>query len=230
MTGEATASDWQVAFPIRPATEAVDAMCESWRMLSALQRPGFNAKLREPVLTRVLKAHIENVTARNRGLLGMWATESVINTINDDTAELTEERRTDIVYGWNDDNQSIQIVFEFKKMNAKARARGEYLGPNGLGRFVTGIYSPGQTVAAMVGILLNPFDAVVPPIRQALGEQATIANLNLRAYDDGSTYQRPSLIFSVADFDTEHYRSAELAPRSGSIRVAHIFLSFGYAM
>jgi hypothetical protein len=232
MTGEATASrsDWQVAFPIRPATEAVEAMCESWRILAARRKSGFHPKLREPLLTRALKTHVENVTARERGLLGMWAAESVNNTIDEETAEITEERRTDIVYGWNDDNQSIQIVFEFKKMNAKARARGEYLGPNGLGRFVTGIYSPGQPVAAMVGILLNPFDAVVPPIRQALGEQATIANLNLRACDDGNIYQRPSLIFSVADFDTEHYRSPELAPRSGSIRVAHIFLSFGYAI
>lgn len=231
MTGEAAASssDWQVAFPIRPATEAADAMCESWRILAARQRPGFHPKLREPLLTRALKTHVENVTARARGLLGMWAAENVINTIDDDTAELTEERRTDIVYGWNDENQSIQMVFEFKKMNAKTKARGEYLGPNGLGRFVTGIYSRGQPVASMVGILLDPFDAVVPPIHQALGQPATIASLNLCACDDGNIYQRPSLIFSVADFDTEHRRAADLAPQCGSIRVAHIFLSFGYA-
>jgi hypothetical protein len=223
----ASASDWQTAFPIRPATEAVDALCESWRILAARPRAGFHPKLREPVLTRALKAHVENVTARERGLLGMWAAESVINTIDTDTAELTEERRTDIVYGWNDENQNIQMVFEFKKMNAKANARREYLGSSGLGRFVTGIYSRGQPVAAMVGILLDPFDAVVPPIHQALGEQATIASLNLCACNDGGVYQRPSQIFSVADFDTEHRRPSDLAPQGGSIHVAHIFLSFG---
>jgi hypothetical protein len=223
-------SHWQAAFPIRPAVEAADAICASWAILAARFKPGFHPKLKEPVLTRALKTHVENVTARERGLLGMWAAESVINSIDDVTAEITEERRTDIVYGWNDDSQSIQVVFEFKKLKATARSRNEYLGPNGLGRFVTGIYSRGQPVASMVGILLDPFDAVVPPIHQALGQPTTIASLALSSHADGSTYQRPSRLFGGADFDTEHHRPSELAAPCGSIQVAHIFLSFGYVL
>jgi len=33
----------------------------------------------------------------------MWATEGVINTIELSSAQIEEERRTDIVYGWNND-------------------------------------------------------------------------------------------------------------------------------
>ncbi len=148
-----TGDAWFTAFPIRPAAEAVDALCESWRVLARVQRPGFHPGKREPELTRVLKAHVERVTARERGLLGMWATEAVQNEINLDTAELIEERRTDIVYGWNNEETGIQLVFEFKKLDRLARSRTNYLGEDGLRRFVTGKYSRGQAIAAMVGML-----------------------------------------------------------------------------
>ncbi|TIU66195.1 MAG: Fis family transcriptional regulator, partial [Mesorhizobium sp.] len=39
----------------------------------------------------------------------------------------------------------------------------------------------------------------------------------------------PSTLFPpTAEFDTEHKRPAELAPSHGTIRVAHVFLEFGY--
>jgi hypothetical protein len=37
-----------------------------------------------------------------------------------------------------------------------------------------------------------------------------------------------SVLFSVADFDTEHERNPTLAPSHGHIRVAHFFLPFEY--
>ena len=219
-------SSWLTAFPLRPAIEAVEAICESWQVLTVPPRPGFHPKKREPSLTRTLKAHVENVTARQRGLLGMWATESVINRIDPDTAELIEERRTDIVYGWNDAARSIQLVFEFKKLDRHSRARNKYLGKDGLGRFVTGIYSRSQPVAAMVGILLDTFDEVVPALRNALGNAATAAALRLCQLPNGDFYDRPSRLFPAADFDTEHERPPDLAPNHGTIRVAHLFLTF----
>jgi hypothetical protein len=221
-----TEMDWLEAFPIRPATEAVEALCESWHFLTRVPRPGFHAGKREPELTRALKAHVECVTARNRGLLGMWATEAVINEIDLETAELKEERRTDIVYGWNDATAGIQLVFEFKKVNRHTRSRQQYLGANGLGRFVTGIYSCRQPVAAMVGVLTDPEEMVVPALLKALSNKATASALKLRARASGAAYDRPSLLFPAADFDTEHDRPRELAPSHGSIRVAHIFLAF----
>ncbi len=225
-TGEA----WFAAFPIRPAAEAVDALCESWRVLAAVHRSGFHPGKREPELTRALKAHVERVTARERGLLGMWATEAVQNEIDLETAELSEERRTDIVYGWNNDETGIQLVFEFKKLDRLARSRAAYLGEHGLGRFVTGTYSRGQAIAAMVGMLIDPEDEVVPPLRDALSGTEMVAPLRLRLRPGGEAFHHPSQLFPAAEFDTEHERDADLAPSHGTIRVAHLFLAFGYTL
>jgi hypothetical protein len=223
-----TEIDWLGAFPLRPATDAVDALCESWKVLAEKYRPHFNPRSAEPALTRVLKAHVENVTGRERGLLGMWSTEGVINRVELETGKLLEERRTDIVYGWNDDNVGIQFVFEFKKLNRLARSRKQYLGERGLLRFVTGIYGGRQPVAAMVGILIDPIERCVPPLRDALSDATLGPPLRLRSGSVGQPYDRPSRLFpGTADFDTEHDRAPELADR-GAIRVAHVFVGFAY--
>jgi hypothetical protein len=222
-------NDWLAAFPLRPIAEAVDALCDSWRVLAEKPRPGFHPRLKEPKLTKALKAYVENVTARERGLLGMWAAEGVVHDMDTDTAELMQERRTDIVYGWNDASTSVQLVFEFKKLGCYARHRTHYLRKEGLGRFVTGIYSSRQAVAAMIGILIDSEDKVVPPLRDALSDPALAAELRLRPTATGDTFERPSILFQAADFDTEHERDADLAPNHGTIRVAHIFLAFGYS-
>jgi len=225
-----TKNDWLGAFPLRPATDAVNALCESWKVLAAQYRPHFHPKSGEPNLTRVLKAHVENVTARERGLLGMWSTEGVINRVEFKTGELLEERRTDIVYGWNDERVGIQLVFEFKKLNRLARSRRHYLGENGLRRFVEGLYGGRQPVAAMVGILIDPFESSVPALREALSDATLGPPLRLRRETVERPYDRPSRLFpGTADFDTEHDRPAELAAVHGAIRVAHLFLEFGYA-
>ena len=193
--------EWLDAFPIRPAAEAVDALCESWSQLSRHPLPGFHPGMKEPSLTRALKAHVESVTARNRGLLGMWAAESVVNVLDPKTAVIREERRNDIVYGWNDEVAGLQLVFEFKKMSRSARDRKHYLGSKGLERFVTGIYSRYQPVAAMVGMLIDPEDEVVPPVRNALATvwgcpAMSIPSLlrRTRSGDFGRTVTRPSHI------------------------------------
>ena len=221
---------WSTAFPIHPASKAVEALCESWRVLSAEKRPHFHSGIREPRLTRALKAHVERVTSRDFGLLGMWATEAVQNEMDFHTGELTEERRTDIVYGWNDEEVGIQLVFEFKKLNRTARSRSLYLGEDGLGRFVTGIYGRGQPVAVMVGILKDLENRIVPPLLCTLTSSEMINSLRIKLTSDGHSFSRPSLLFPQADFDTEHERNADLAPSHGTIRVAHIFLAFGYTM
>jgi hypothetical protein len=225
-----TETDWLRAFPLRPATDAVDALRESWQILSTQYRPNFHPRCAEPALTRVLKAHVENVTARARGLLGMWSAESVINRVNFGTGKIIEERRTDIVYGWNDNKIGIQLVFEFKKLNRLASSRTHYLGEHGLLRFVTGIYAQRQAVAAMVGVLVEPFERCVPALRDALSDPKFGPALRLR-HGGNAPYHRPSQLFPhAADFDTEHDRSpAMTAGNHGVIRVAHIFLSFAYA-
>ncbi|MCP1848206.1 MULTISPECIES: Fis family transcriptional regulator [unclassified Bradyrhizobium] len=221
--------DWITAFPLQPATEAVEALRQGWSELAARPRPDFNPKTKEDALTKRLKVYVENHVARERGLLGMWAAEDVIGEIDPVTGKLTEERRTDIVYGWNSDVQTMKLVFEFKRLGRQKRHRDHYLREEGLGRFVNGIYSRRQAVAAMVGVLLDPEDEIVPPIRDALSDTGLATLLRLRPTAAGAPYMRPSPLFVAADFDTEHERDPVLAPSHGTIRVSHFFFAFGYA-
>ncbi len=221
-------ADWLAAFPIRPATEAVEAVRQGWSELAARPRPDFNPKTKENGLTKRLKVYVENYVARERGLLGMWSAEDIIGDIDPATGALIEERRTDIVYGWNDDVRGMHLVFEFKRLGRQKRHRDHYLRDQGLGRFVTGIYSRKQAIAAMVGVLLDAEEEVVPPIRTALEDAALAAALRLCPTSAGAPYVRPSTLFAGADFDTEHQRDASLAPTHGTIRVSHFFLPFGY--
>jgi len=223
-----SAGDWRAAFPIQPATEAVESLRQAWTELAARPLRDFNPKTKEDALTKRLKIYIENYVAPQRGLLGMWAAEDIIGAVDPSTGEMIEERRTDIAYGWNDQDKDMKLVFEFKRLGRQKRYRDHYLQDRGLGRFVTGIYSRRQSVAAMVGVLLDPQDEVVPPIRQALGDAALATALRLRKTAAGDPFTRPSTLFTTADFDTEHERDAAFAPLQGTIHVSHFFLAFGY--
>ena len=171
--------------------------------------------------------YVENNTARQHGLLGMWAAESIIGDVDAATGEIIEERRIDIVYGWNDETHELKLVFEFKRLGRQKRYRDQYLRENGLARFVTGIYSRRQPAAAMVGVLLDPESEVVPRIQKALANKDLISLLRLRM-PGGTPFVEPSRLFDAAKFDTEHERDSAEAPRLTRICVAHIFLSFGY--
>lgn len=223
-----SSSDWLADFPIQSASEAVDALCDAWTQLAERPRPDFNPKTTEPQLTKHLKVFVENYTARERGLLGMWSAEDVIGDIDPATGALLEERRTDIVYGWNDTTKCMRLVFEFKRMGRQKRHRDHYLRDQGLGRFVTGIYSRRQSVAAMVGVLLDPEPDVVPMIREAFNDSELAKSLRLKPTAAGEAIAKPSTLFALADFDTEHERDPALAPTQGTISVSHFFLKFGY--
>lgn len=224
------AESWLTAFPLQPATEAVEALHDAWTQLAAEPRPGFNEKTWEDKLTKQLKIYVENVTARERGLLGMWAAEDIIGEVDPVSKVLVEERRTDIVYGWNNDDTStsMKLVFEFKRLGRAKRHRDYYLGDDGLQRFVTGIYSRQQAVAAMVGVLLDPEEEIIPPIRKMLGDGSLSQKLRLLQSANGSNITCPSELFSRAHFDTEHQRDPSLAASHGTIRVSHMFFRFGY--
>jgi hypothetical protein len=223
-----SSTTWLAAFPIQPATEAVETLRQAWSELASRPRPDFHPKTNEAHLTKRLKVYVENYTAPQRGLLGMWAAESVIGDICPINGTLLEERRTDIVYGWNDNARDIKLVFEFKRLGRQKSHRDHYLRDRGLGRFVTGIYSRRQAVAAMVGVLLDPEPEVIPHICNELGKPALAAVLQLRPAANGQPFTKPSLLFKDADFDTEHDRHPTLAPSHGHIVVSHFFFPFGY--
>ena len=121
-----TTPNWFAAFPIQPATEAVEALRQAWSELSDRPRADFNPKTKEAALTKRLKIYLENYIARQRGLLGMWAAEDIIGDIDPATGELIQERRTDIVYGWNNEVQDLKLVFEFKRLGRQKKHRDHY--------------------------------------------------------------------------------------------------------
>lgn len=220
---------WLAAFPLAEATQAARAVCAAWDHLAATPKPKFHHRVAEPHLTRVLKRYVDRVVSREFGLLGFWSTEGVENEVDFETGDILDERRTDILYAWNNEHQAMRLVFEFKKLDHRGTSRRKYLGEDGLLRFVTGVYSREQPVAAMVGILTAPHADVIQPLQKALQQPAWAAAAQLCHRDDGEVLHRPSGLFpDVAEFDTEHLRSASLAPSHGTIRVSHFFLAFGY--
>lgn len=220
---------WLAAFPHREASSAVRAIRKSWEQQASKPRKEFAPTTREPHLTKVLRKHVIRVTARELGLLGYWGAEPVENDVDLETGEILEETRTDILYAWNDAQQSLRLVFEFKKLNHQESARKKYLGESGLLRFVTGPYSERQAVAVMAGILTVDPQHVVPPLRRALQNPATARSVRMLEKPGGGWLYVPSNLFPEdVDFDTEHLRSEALAPTHGTIRIAHMFLPFGY--
>ena len=63
---ETPPTNWLAAFPIQPATEAVEALRQGWTELAQRPRPDFNPKTKEDALTKRLKVYVENYVARDR--------------------------------------------------------------------------------------------------------------------------------------------------------------------
>lgn len=222
---------WLAAFPHAEAARAVDAVHFSWKYWATKPRKSFAVNIAEPKLTRAVRTYASDVLGRQMGLLGYWGAEGVENEIDYETGEVLKETRTDILYAWNDEQRSMRLVFEFKKLSHTKKSRDHYLGERGLMRFVTGPYSKQQAVAVMAAILTVNSTAATGPLRRALEHRETAATLRLLKTPDGSTLHSPSSLFpNLAAFDTEHVRSLDLAPTHGTIRVAHLLLEFGYPM
>lgn len=222
-------ANWAAAFPLKPASEAVTAVCAAWNFYAGAPRSDFNRSTPEPKLTKLMCCYIRRVVAPKLGLLGTWAAENVIGDLDPVSGEFIEERRTDISYGWNDDaaRQQLELVFEFKRLRATKGDRKHYLGEKGLQRFVTGIYSPGQERALMVGVLLDPQAAVLPALKGEFADPVRAAQLALIPATSGVPLIQPAA-FAQADFDTEHRRPPPRGHASGRIKVSHMFLEFAY--
>lgn len=221
---------WTNAFPLRPAAQAVEAICVAWEFYAKVYRANFNRGTSEPKLTKQLCCYVDRVVAPSLGLLGTWAAENVIGYLDPLTGEMIEERRTDILYGWNNDatRERLQLVFEFKRLRATKGDRNHYLGDKGLQRFVTGIYSYGQASALMVGVLLDTESAVLSPLKAEFADPVRAKRLALVQAASGTPLHQPPN-FVQANFDTKHFRPSPLGPAHGSIQVSHMFLEFAYA-
>lgn len=217
---------WLALFPLRQADDAVKAVLQGWEELVAMRAEGFTPDVDEPDLTLVLINHLRYTVSPGLGLMGNWGAEDVGGDIDRKTLKVIRRHRTDIKYSWNDEKRRLEVVFEFKKLDKGETSRKHYYGDRGMLRFVTGPYSKGHPVALMAGILLGAHDECVPGLEKAL-KQPAVSSLLRICPADGQVLHRPSKLFREhARFDTEHTRPAALAPQHGTIRIAHLFLSF----
>lgn len=219
---------WLKVFPIPQASKAVDALTEGWQEMATHPKPAFNHETHEPDLTLVLTAYLRDVVSYKKRLLGYWTAEDNHGSIDFTTGKIAKRTRTDIGYHWHDDKENFSVVFEFKKLDRHERSRKHYYGESGMQRFVTGTYGKKHPLAFMTGILVDDWAACVPPLRASL-QQPGISGVLQMCTVGGQLLQTPSVLFPAkAAFDSEHLRDRDKAPEHGTIRIAHLFLPFGY--
>lgn len=219
---------WLALFPHAAAEQSVNALCAVWGRLADRRKPKFNHTTYEHRLTRALVLLLRS-TSEEFGLMGHWGSEQEVGDIDVKTGAITNPRRTDIQYQWNDPTRKLELVFEFKKLSRTSGSRSKYA-KEGVRRFVDGHYSKRQPVALMVGILTESHGACVPPLIRSLTRPAMKSVLSIRHSENGEATYSPSMLFpNHAEFDTEHARPPSLGPEHGTIRIAHLFLEFGYS-
>ena len=101
-------ADWRAAFPIQPATEAVEALRQAWAELAARPLRDFNPKTKEDALTKRLKIYIENYVAPQRwdaidasafeDALQQSAHRHQLDTANMQTDDADERRRLGFLF------------------------------------------------------------------------------------------------------------------------------------
>ena len=217
---------WQKAFRAGEAIGAVAVLNAAWDELVA-ETPGtFNAGMHEPALTEMLCIHLQDTREAAR-LSGWWDFEVPQGKLDKQVGNwtVTKRKRTDIRYSSNLESPPLSLVFEFKKLSHRKSDRDHYTGQEGMLRFVTGEYSVGKPVAAMVGILTVHRDDTVPVLEKWLNSPDAKAVLYMETAD-GVQARTPSQLFDCAAFDTEHLRPRDRAPAHGTIVISHLFLDF----
>lgn len=222
-------SSWLAAFPHEDAKIAVEALCIVWAELTQVSPQTFNASRKEPELTELLCVHLSAVFKQRTRLTGQWSYErrmAKTQILRNGGMKVVQRKRTDIEYFSDRSQNTLQLVFEFKKLDHTATKRKIYVGEDGMRRFVTGDYSAGQSSALMVGILSCAEAACVVGLVKLLEGKSTRTSLRMKDQPEPAVRQ-PSAVFpKLARFDTEHERDISLAPAHGIITISHLFLAF----
>jgi hypothetical protein len=219
--------NWLAAFPHSQAKNAVTAVRTVWGRLAGRRLPNYSPSTHEPSLTRILKVQVERVAAHEFGAIGRWGSEGYEDQVDGDTLTIKKTTRTDIQYSWNDNVRSYRLIFEFKRVDHRDSKRKLYCGDEGLLRFVNGAYSHKDAVAVMVAILTKRRDEAWGGLRARLQQAGTLSSARMLKCPQKGHLREPSDLFpGDVEFDTEHLRPPELAPKHGTIRIAHMCLEF----
>lgn len=217
---------WQEAFLGGHAPLAVRALKRAWSLLVATSPGTFKPTEKEPTLTKIL---CEQLTASKRDdrLTGSWDYEIPQGKLvrRGKHIALEENRRTDIRYFTDREDPTLELIFEFKRINHQPSQWKKYTGESGMMRFVTGDYSVGNPLALMVGIVIVHRDDCVPALTEWLNSSEARTELYMETIQ-GKQARAPSGFFEEAEFDTEHLRPISKGPAHGTIIISHMFLDF----
>jgi hypothetical protein len=178
-------------------------------------------------ITERFGMYMPKVSLSKARLLGWWSYEepSGESVIIDEELRPRGRIRKDLVYKSNKDAVRVELIFEFKKLEATPGSFKIYRGKEGMRRFVDGEYAKGLPLALMVGMLIGDQSACVQGLRRSLLSVAAKSDLRMVGDASGALLRDPSTMFpAVALFDTEHNRPAASAPSHGTMLLAHMFV------
>lgn len=223
----ASRDQWLDAFPVDEAQRAAKFVHDTWSELAAKAPKTFNARQRENHITERFAMHLRKGSISQARLLGWWTYEdqSGETEIIEDELRARDRIRKDLVYMRNIRGVRVELVFEFKKLEAKATSCKVYRGRDGMRRFVDGEYAKGLPLALMVGMVIGDGDACIQTLRRSLLSIAAKADLRMVGDSSGALLREPSVVFpGIAHFDTEHNRPAAIAPPHGTMLLSHMFV------
>jgi hypothetical protein len=218
---------WMKAFPANEARRAAQFVYDKWNDLSAQAPKTFHSGNRENHITERFGMHIPKISLSQARLMGWWSYEEPSGESEVVNGELKPKGRIrkDLVYKSNSGKVRIELIFEFKKLEATKSSCKVYRGTEGMRRFVDGEYAKGLPIAFMVGMLIGDASNCVQTLRRSLLSTAAKSDLRMVSNAPGELIHCPSAMFpDLAQFDTEHNRLAGSAPAHGTMLLSHMFV------
>lgn len=213
---------WDELIPVDETRTAAKFLVDTWNTISNSDPKKYSFKQHEPKLTELLAINL-GIFQADSGLTGFWVIEDNVPYIDENGK--VHRTRNDIRYLSNLTPPGIDFTFEFKKL--KKSSLSNYRGVNGMHRFVKGNYSKKQPLAAMVGIIHDDPKGISQALYRSLSKPAIRSDLQMVHDGKGNYIRRPAdVLKGIAEFDTEHSRPEDKAPRNGTTTLAHILLSF----
>lgn len=215
---------WREAFPQQSAQKVVGYLLKMWSTLAASPTEHFGWHLGEPAITQQFKQRLEDGSA-DEGFTGAWMAENVSMEFASD-GKPRNVNRTDIVYFSNREQPTLRLTFEFKKLKDHPDSRRAYYGEKGMGRFLSGIYSPKHPFGIMVAIIENDADRTcVDKLKRRMRDPEVNTLVNyIPDEDTGEWIREPSgEMPKLADFDTQHTRANRVFQ---TFMFSHMVLAF----
>lgn len=212
---------WDELIPVEETYAAAEFLVSTWYLISRADPDNFTFRKHEPKLTELLAMNLKRLIA-NSGLTGFWQNED--QEPYPDEQNQIRRIKNDIKYLSNASSIRIELTFEFKKLTQSSLST--YRSDKGMRRFVDGNYAKKMPLAVMVGIIKDDPTVIADKLYKSLSIPAIRSELQMVHDSKGNYIRRPSdVLRDIAEFDTEHRRPSDKAPKNGTTTIAHILVT-----